>query len=287
MLCLAGCASPRPALPPPERPFAFERDTFAFANELKWEYTFDDRGGWSARRREPAPAYSLRCFVLARATREFQAHAHFDATLPATNAASYAERVDRIVGRDPKRISAPGERVVIPGFSDLRSFSVAYEDLLKARCGGAWQSYVQASHWRMIFPFSRKQQAATAEGLARVVRDGRTAVVHVVRFPSLAINHAVVLFGVEETRETMVFAMYDPNDPRRLLRLTFDRARRSFAFPQTHYFAGGFVNVNEVYRYEVPGPPPLLAPRQADCHRRKRQKNAPKKSRPQRFTPRM
>jgi hypothetical protein len=52
------------------RRFEFERDTFAFPNELVWEYHFDEATGTTgAARRVPAPDYVHRCFVLVRAAR--------------------------------------------------------------------------------------------------------------------------------------------------------------------------------------------------------------------------
>ena len=65
------------------RRFEFERDTFAFPNELVWEYHFDAATGTTAaRRRVPPPEYALRCFVLVRAARQFLYHARFDPTAP-------------------------------------------------------------------------------------------------------------------------------------------------------------------------------------------------------------
>src|ERR1044072_2068904 len=57
----------------------FDRDTFGAANELVWEYHFDEAtGATTARRRVPPPDYALRCFVLVRAARQFLYHARFE-----------------------------------------------------------------------------------------------------------------------------------------------------------------------------------------------------------------
>jgi hypothetical protein len=62
------------------RPFEFARDTFAFTNELLWEYQFDPATGkTTVRRPQPRPDYALRCFVLTRAAWQFHYHARFDA----------------------------------------------------------------------------------------------------------------------------------------------------------------------------------------------------------------
>ena len=62
------------------RRFDFDRDRFAFANELVWEYQLDAATGkMNFRPHDPKPDYTHRCFVLARAVRQFLYHARFDA----------------------------------------------------------------------------------------------------------------------------------------------------------------------------------------------------------------
>ena len=59
------------------RPFDFSRDRFAFANELVWHYELNPATGrMDFRPREPRPHYTHRCFVMARAARQFLYHAH-------------------------------------------------------------------------------------------------------------------------------------------------------------------------------------------------------------------
>lgn len=268
LLLATGCATSSRDLPPPPRPFTFERDTFAFANELRWEYLFDDATGKVTTRRSNPPAtYGFRCFVLAKAVRQFHQHARFDPRLPPASDATYRRLIARVLFRSPTAESPPADRIIIPGFADLRAFSAARESLLKAACGGAWQSYVQPGHWRMIFPFRRRQQEQTAHKLVAALRGGRTAVVHLVRFPSLAINHAVVLFHAEPTAAGIRFHVYDPNNPKQPLVMDYLRAQRTFFFPRTRYFAGGRVDVNEIYRHRPPAPPPLRSPRDATRRR--------------------
>ena len=135
------------------RRFEFERDTFAFAHELVWKYRFDPvTGAMTTYKADPPPTYYHRCFVLVRATRLFFDYARFAPELPA--AANYQTLVRKIISSNPRRKCAHSERIVIPGFDGLRSFSQAHEALLKAECGEAWESYFLRSHWRMIFRVS-------------------------------------------------------------------------------------------------------------------------------------
>ncbi len=80
-LCLfmlsAGCASTRGEY----SPFSFDQDTFLYANELTRKYGFDEKGRWRTSKRNPKPAYTHRCFVVARSAKQFFLLAHFDASL--------------------------------------------------------------------------------------------------------------------------------------------------------------------------------------------------------------
>ena len=245
-LALSGCATSPPAIAKARR-FDFDRDTFAYANELVWEYHFDERGRWVHQPREPKPGYTHHCFVVARTAKQFFAHARFDAALPIADERTYRRLVDRVVSRSPRRETPDEQRIVIPGYSNLREFSAAWTKLLQSECGGAWQSYFQRGHWRMIWPFSRRHQRKTAEELLAGLKQNHPAVVHVVCFPSLKINHAILLFDAVPAGTEIRFAAYDPNSPGKPETLTFDRATRSFSLPTNFYFPGGRVNVYRIY----------------------------------------
>jgi len=159
----------------------------------------------------------------------------------------YRRRVRVVVGRDPARDQPSEERTVIPGYPNLHAFSRDHESLLKEVCGGSWQSYFQRGHWRMIFPFSKRHQTKVTERLMRELDANRPPVVHLVRFPSLKINHAMMIFGYQKEKEVIRFDAYDPNSPDHSEPLTFDRATRVFHLPHTEYFLGGIVDVYPIY----------------------------------------
>lgn len=241
-----GCATSH-QLATPDHKFEFQNDTFAFPNELVWEYHYDTKGNWVSNRRNPPAEYAQHCFVLARSTRQFFLNARFDPTLPKADEKTYRELVRKVATSNPRHALPADGKIVIPGYADLRDFSAAHEQLLKESCGGAWQSYFQRGHWRMIFPFSRRQQAQVADSLTNHLVSGDLLVVHVVRFPQLTINHAVVLFGFNAEGNKIAFQMYDPNHPSKPEALTYDRATRTFQMPANDYFPGGRVDVYEVY----------------------------------------
>ncbi|MEO8425689.1 MAG: hypothetical protein ABI651_01120 [Verrucomicrobiota bacterium] len=247
-LIVSGCATARHESAADRRPFVFQQDTLDYANQLVWEYHFDPATGQTSHSlREPPPTYSHHCFVVARSAKEFFEHARFDPNLPIADEPAYRQLIRRVVSQSPRRWSRADEKVVIPGYANLREFSAAQERLLQSECGGAWQSYFQRGHWRMIFPFARNHQARVARQLVEDLKDNRPPIVHIVCFPSLSINHAILLFDFCETDGEITFAAYDPNAPEQPTVLNYDRASRSFNFPRNAYFHGGRVDIYEVY----------------------------------------
>ena len=183
------------------RRFDFERDTFAFSNELVWEYHFDPASGQTrAVRRRPPPRYALRCFVLVRAARQFFYHARFEPADAPADDLTYRRLIRAVLagprgGRRPPR-GAWSSRAT-PGCGSSAS---AREPVVKAACGGAWRSYVQHSHWRIVVPVSRAHQHRTAGELLNAVADHSAPLVHLLRFPSLAINHGMVVIDGARTQ---------------------------------------------------------------------------------------
>jgi len=97
-------------------------------------------------------------------------------------------------------------------------------------------------------PFSRGGQEKEARALVKEIHNNRPPVVHLIKFPQLTINHAVLLFDVRETERTIEFTAYDPYEAEHPVPLLFDRATRRFSFGRNPYFIGGPVNVYEIYR---------------------------------------
>lgn len=233
----------------PARRFLFERDTFAFANELVWEYRFNPGGGPAIVSRKIPPAvYSHRCFVLVRSARQFLYHASFIPSEPPVSESEYRRRIRGVISSNPRVPAQPGRRIPFPAYHGLRDFSRRHEDLLKSCCGGAWQSYVLRSHWRMVFPISRNHQRQTAARLVARIQSGASPIVHLVRFPQLSINHGVILYSVSGDADVLEFAAYDPNVPERPSSLVYDARAASFSMPPNAYWRGGSLDVIEIYR---------------------------------------
>jgi hypothetical protein len=247
-LGLSGCAGSAARKASFARSFAFGEDTFAYRNDLVWVYYRDPvTGKFQHKNREPKPDYTHHCFPVARSARQFFQHARFDPTQPVADEAIYRKLIRRVVSTSPRTLLPTDRRIVIPGYTNLFAFSLAQERLLKEECGGAWQSYFQRGHWRMIFPFSGRNQEKMVDQLRSSIRRNRPPVVHIARFPSLTINHALVLFDARETEAEVEFNAYDPYDPLKPAVLTFNKTERQFYYPANDYFVGGKADVYEIY----------------------------------------
>ncbi len=86
-----------------------------------------------------------------------------------------------------------------------------------------------------------------ARQLRQAVARGSAPLVHLFRCPRITINHGLLLFGLSDSEQETRVQAYDPNIPAQPVQLIHDRASRSFHFPPTSYWAGGPVNVIEIF----------------------------------------
>lgn len=208
-LLTAACAT-APAAPPPGGlggraaipGFSFATDTFAFPNLIR------------ARNPETGDLYANYCFVLARSLRQFFLAARFDPQAPRVDGAEYARRVRAIVGRAPWRPPLPPDnRVVIPGYANLREFSRAEEAAVKEGLGPRFWTLVHWSNWRITFPVSAEHQAGVARAAVEDLREGRLVQLLVTNWPKPELNHTVVAYEYREHAGVIEFVVWDPNDP--------------------------------------------------------------------------
>jgi hypothetical protein len=251
---LSGCVGTTVLKPSTDRAFNFKQDTFSYANELAWEYQTDPATGQLATKQNvPKPEFVQRCFAVSRMARQFFQYARFDPISPNVDDASYRRLIATVVSRSPGD-TQHNDKVIIPGYANLRSFSQAKESLLKDASGSSLSSYFHFSNWRMIFPFSRTHQEVTVKHLLDEVQVNRLPIVHMIQFspfPVTTIDHVIVIVSGTETNQEIRFKVYDPNNIEQPGLLTFDRASRTFIFPSTNYFAKGPLDVYEIYGDEL------------------------------------
>jgi hypothetical protein len=246
-LSTGGCTSVAPR-ELPVRSFDFTRDTFGYTNNNYWVYDLEaaDRGP-VVKERLDGINHGQRCTVMSRTARQFWYGARFDPDSAKVDESEYRRLIRRILATNPRLDGVVEQPIVIPGYSNLRELSIEREEILKEELGGRWLGYFQRGNWRMIFPFSPRQQRATAKELVTDLGRGHLPLVHVVNFPEIDINHTVLLFGYSETALEIEFDLYDPNNSRESGSLVYERASATFRYNRTDYFAGGTAMVYEVY----------------------------------------
>jgi len=197
--------------------FSFEPDTFAFPNLI------------AARHPNEPDIYAHYCFVLARGVRQFTQFARFDPALPKLDHAGYVERVRRVVER-PARDTAlpPDDRIVIPGYANLRAFSRDEESAVKEGLGGPFWTWVHWTNWRVVLPVNGSHQEGVAHEIVGELRAGRLVQLLVTNWPKPELNHTVIAYESRPTAGGVEFLVWDPNNPDGPGIMTWDSSARRF-----------------------------------------------------------
>jgi hypothetical protein len=235
--------------------FSFHRDTFSFANETVLEY----HQGHASSRHEKGPhkpkRFTQHCFVMSRSVAQFRKFARFDPALPAVDDRELAARIRKVTSQIPW---APAlgmrQRIVIPGYSDLRALSRDRPDILQENIGLGWTTYFRPGNWRILLPHGAQQQARTEVELERVLGRGEYFVAYLTNIPkSLNINHGVLVYRREKIAGRgkepgkLRYSVYDPNHPDGPRTLEWSPTDRCFLYQRDWDFVGGRVVVWQVY----------------------------------------
>jgi hypothetical protein len=226
--------------------FDFSKDRFAFANETVWDYEAGRRVARTKAQGESRRKYSRRCFVLCRAAVQFWKFARFDPKGSIPSDAELARKIRQVTTREPLPME---ERIVFPGAESLWELSSKRPEVFKKNVGLGWPIYFRPGNFVVLFPPTREGQAKMAQRLDEASSRGEPAIVWLINFPSLSINHAVVVFAKCAARNSsrLHFLVYDPNYTDRPRRLTYDPSTKWFYYEMTFYFPGGKVNVRPLY----------------------------------------
>lgn len=238
LLTLPGCASVplQRGISAAAAPFDFATDTFAFPNHIR------------ARDPDRPDLYANYCFVLTRAARQFHAGARFDPAAPKLAAEAYVERVRAVTSRAPWLPPLPlAERVVIPGYPNLREFSRAEERAVKAALTGRFWTWVHWTNWRVTFPVTRAHQENVVREIVEELSAGRLVQLLITNWPKPELNHTVVAFGFRDRGGAVELDTWDPNDPAAPGLITFDRNERRFVATRVYDTEVGPIRVFRMY----------------------------------------
>jgi hypothetical protein len=230
--------------------FCFDRDTVGFANATVFEYR---EGHPYLRQREKGEPkrYTRRCFVMCRTTMQFHKFARFDPDSPPLDDNALAARIRNVTHQASWGKPLPADqRVVFPGYANLRAMSKARREVVRANIGLGWPTYFRLGNFRMLFQHDSKYYEETHANLNAALDRGELFVGFLTTYPRLSINHAVLVYkrkpasqndGIER------FLVYDPNHPEAPRELTWSLGTRAFGYQKDWDFIGGFVHVFQIY----------------------------------------
>ncbi|MDZ4789341.1 MAG: hypothetical protein SH807_10410 [Blastochloris sp.] len=243
---LSGCAHQLPT-GSSSAPFTWSTDRFSFANETVWIYDAPPVLN-KADSDQKAQTYSRRCFVMARAALQFRKFARFDPTLAPISGLELSKRIRQVSSKPVwEEELSYDKKIVFPASKNLFNFSQQHQSLLQKNIGAGWPIYFRLGNMAMPFPVSRAHQARTADELRQMIQNKQPAVLWLTRFPSLAINHTVLVYALRQNEAVWEFEVYDPNYTDGPKRLNYDPQTNVFSYQKTFYFKGGPITARTVY----------------------------------------
>jgi hypothetical protein len=238
-----------PPAAPALRPFQYDTDTFSFANETVWNYVNGSVQPESSRQQTRKRDYTRRCFVVTRAAVQFWKFARFDPNAAPLPPDQLAARIRDVTERSvwlPALSRA--QRVVFPGYANLREISAADPGIFQANIGLGWPVYFRAGNMPIIAPVYRETEARLNDEIFHDLQLNWPTLVWLYNFPSLNMNHVVVVIAGEHEHGKFHYRVYDPNYTSAPKSLDYDAATRTFSYQPTFYFKGGTVDARAIYR---------------------------------------
>jgi hypothetical protein len=249
LLLIPALSAYEPPTGPASRPFRYDTDSFSFANETVWNYANGSVQSDSSRPKNEKHEYTRRCFVVSRAAVQFWKFARFDPKAAPLSHDQLAERIRDVTERSVWLPALSRERrIVFPGYANLREISAADPDIFQANIGLGWPVYFRTGNMPIIAPLYRETEARLNDEIQHDLQFGYPTIVWLYNFPSLNINHVVVIFAGKKDLDGFHYQVYDPNYSSAPKKLDYDTATRTFSYQPTFYFKGGAVQARAIYR---------------------------------------
>lgn len=237
-----------PPTAPAPRPFRYDTDTFSFANETVWNYVNGSVQSESSRP-QPPRTYTRHCFIVTRAAVQFWKFARFDPTAKPLSDDQLADRIREVTERSVWLPTLThDQRIVFPGYANLREISAAHAGVFQANIGEGWPIYFRAGNMPIVIPVDRSTEARLNDEIFHDLQENYPTLVWLYNFPSLNINHVVVVFAGKKNSDGFHYQVYDPNYSTGPKKLEYDSVTRTFSYQPTFYFKGGPVTARAVYR---------------------------------------
>jgi hypothetical protein len=230
------------------RRFSIKTDSFAFANDSYWNFV-RGQGRQAECDRAKMRRYTNHCFVMVRAAMQFWKFARFDATSAPLPHDQLAQRIRQVCARSVWLPPLPREkRIVFPGFENLYEVSTSAPGLFQDNIGAAWRIYLRVGNFPVCLPVPGRQKARLNREMLQDLEAGYPTILWLYNFPSLNINHTVLVYQATPEEGNVRYLAYDPNYTDVPKELLFDAAKQTFTLEPTFYFKGGSVTPRAIYR---------------------------------------
>jgi hypothetical protein len=229
----------------------FKRETLAFANSTVFEYEKGNIVRRSNTKNDKSRRYTRRCFIMSRTVLQFHKFARFEGAGPSLHDKELAARIRAVTRKRPWRDALPAaQRIVFPGYRNLRSMSETRGRVLQKNIGLGWPTYLRLGNSRMFYLHNKDYQERTHAALNRTLARGEMFVAYLSDYPILHINHSVLVYAMKPARSKAGvdrYICYDPNHPDAPRELKWLPDKREFDFQKDEEFVGGFTRVFQVY----------------------------------------
>lgn len=233
--CLAGCALfPHHAKAPTAGPRAFDFATDTLAAPGPDPTSADNREALA----DPA----LRGHVDAHVARQFFLHARFEPTQPPPSAAERLALVQAVLKRNPKEMSAEHQRIVVPGYANLRELSRLQGHLLRAESWIVCGCENRAPLLAKAFNAGPGKDTVVHE-LLQATSSNRPVLVRLYRHHALNYNRSLLIFSAQTIEGEVRFTAYDPAAPQQPVQLNFNRVNHAFALSDDATNSGSALGV--------------------------------------------
>jgi hypothetical protein len=233
-------------------PFQFSKDTLSFANETVFQH--DDQPVPTVGFLHPQKnTYNRRCFVVCRGVLQFYKFARFDPKAPPPDDKTLARLIRKIARRPVWKAELPeSERIVIPGYPNLRTLSAKRSDVIQRNLGYGWPTYVRPGNFCFVFPPSIAHQKKTLARMDEELAKGKLTILWLTMFPSMALNHTLLVYdrkvrGHGEKAHT-VYTVYDPNYADKPREMSYWPATGQLFYGKTFYSSEAWVKARAVFR---------------------------------------
>jgi hypothetical protein len=228
--------------------FRFERDTLAFPNWTVWNYKNGRHVVEAHDQKQKTDRYTRRCFVMSRAAQQFYKFARFEPRGRALDDQELAHRVRDVTRREPWHPALPpNQRIVFPGYANLREMSRRRQTIVQNNIGLGWPTYLRIGNFRMFSIRGADYQVKTHTLLNESLGRGEMFVAYLSDYPILHINHSVLVYQRKAGSRIDRYVCYDPNHAEAPRELVWRPDKQQFNYQKDQEFGGGYTRVYQVY----------------------------------------